>query len=395
MSMETKPRLLHLSFAFPPGLRAVHPGINPAGNAFETQMATELREHFDMRSIGLLPFPIKELPAGADPNSGIAHELMLVEQSPEFWHRAIALREMKRACKTWVAQNWRPHAVMTYNLTPVYNQFIRWLRRQPNRPKLVLLLLDSSQLGEQWSAWKRFRYRMKPFVSLDDEMLDEFDACIGLSIETKKYAAAHGLPFLWMPGACTPSRAPKPLAATDGGPVRFCYFGALAPHAGVMEMTKVFLQTSGDSELHICGYGKQSSEFEEMAKRSPRLKFHGLLPRPDDCLELGQTCDVLINPRPSGHGNENNVASKLFDYALCGRAILASRIAGIDQVLGPDAFYFEPNDYEKTLRAALELCAKTPREELRRRGAAVSERVMGEYNWARQAARMAEFIRGC
>lgn len=391
--METKPRLLYLSFAFPPGLRALHPGINPAGNAFETQMAAALREHFEMRSIALLPFPVKDLPENAAPDSGIAHDLMLVEQPPELWHRAIALREMKRAYKQWVARNWRPQAVMTYNLTPVYNQFIRWLRRQPDRPKLVLLLLDSSQLGARWPAWKRLRYGMKPFVTLDEDMLDEFDACIGLSIQTKKYAAAHGLPFLWMPGACTPARAPMPVLDIHSGPVRFCYFGALAPHAGVMEMTKLFLQTTGESELYICGYGRHSDELAELAKHSPRLKFHGLLPRPEDCLKLGQACDVLVNPRPPGHGNENNVASKLFDYALCRRAILASRIAGIDEVLGPEAFYFAPDDYEKTLKDALEACAKTSREELRRRGAAVSERVMREFNWAAQAARMAEFIR--
>jgi glycosyltransferase involved in cell wall biosynthesis len=392
--MENKFRLLYLSFAFPPGLHLRYPSINPAGHGWETQMAAALRSHFDFRSVGILPFPVQELPADADPASGIAHELLLVDQAPELWHRAVSLRQLKREYWGWRKLNWRPQAVLVYNLMPVYNQFIRWLRRQSERPKLVLLLLDSSQLGKELSPWKRLRYRLKPFAALDEDMLGQFDACIGLSAGTKKYAATRQQPFLWMPGACTPSRAPKPApdAQRAAGPMRFCYFGALAPHAGVLEMTKVFLQTAGESELHICGHGRQSAELEEMAKQSSRLKFHGLLPMPEDCLKFGQSCDVLVSPRPPGHGNENNVPSKLFEYALCGRAMVASRMSGIDEVLGPEAFYFEPDNYAATLRSALELSAKTSRAELHRRGTAISQRVMGEFNWPRQALRMAEFI---
>jgi glycosyltransferase involved in cell wall biosynthesis len=389
--MNEKSRLLYLSFAFPPGLRALHPAINPAGNSFETQMAGALRGHFDFRSVGQLPFPIRELPARADPASGVAHDLLLVERAPELWHRALSLRRLKRQFRDWQKSGWQPDAVLAYNLSPVYNQFIRWLRRQRGRPKLILLLLDSAQLGRPLPRAKRLRYRLKPFVTPDDEMLGEFDACIGLSRGVEQYAAARRLPFLWMPGGCTPERAPKCAAAGDG-PIRFCYFGALAAHAGVLEMTDAFLKTPGDSELHVCGYGKLAERLTAIAASWPRLKFHGLLPTPEDCLRLGQSCDVLVNARPPGHGNENNVPSKLFDYALCERAIVAGKMSGVDEVLGPEAFYFDPDNFDASLRAALELAAAAPRAELRRRGARISERVKTEFNWPRQAARMAEFI---
>ena len=390
-----KQKILYLSFAFPPGLSSLHPSINPAGHRWETEMVAALRSHFEIRSAGILPFPVHELPGNADPTSGIAHDLLLVDKSPELWHRANSLRRLERAYLQWRDAGWRPTAVLVYNLMPVYNQFVRWLHRQPERPKLVLLLLDSSQLGKKISPSKRLRYRLKPFAALDEEMLGEFDACIGLSAGVEKYAKAQQLPFLWMPGACMPTRAPAPVAESEPltGPIRFCYFGALAPHAGIIELAKVFLQTQGDSELHVCGYGRQSDELSEMAKNSSRLKFHGLLPTPEDCLSFGRSCDVLVNPRPPGHGNENNVPSKLFEYALCERAIVASRMSGIDTVLGPEAFYFEPDNYEATLRPALELAAKTSPAELRRRGEVIRRRVTEEFNWTRQARRMAEFIR--
>lgn len=356
-------------------------------------MVAALRPHFAMRSVGMLPFPVQELPANADPASGVAHELRLVDQAPELWHRLTSLSRLKRTYQTWRKEGWEPQAVMVYNLGPVYNQFIRWLRGQKHRPKLVLLLLDSAQLGKKVRPLKRLRYRLKPFAMLEEQMLGEFDAIIGLSKGTRKYANEHRLPFLWMPGACNPGRAPKSeTSPVASGPTRFCYFGALASHAGIIEMAKIFLETEGDSELHICGYGRQSVEVEQMAKNSPRIRFHGLL-TPAECLKLGQSCDALLSPRPPGHGNENNVPSKLFEYSLCGRAIVASRMSGIDDVLGPEAFYFEPDNYEATLRTALNTAAKTSRAELLRRGTAISQRVMGEFNWLHQAARMAEFIK--
>jgi len=102
---------------------------------------------------------------------------------------------------------------------------------------------------------------------------------------------------------------------------------------------------------------------------------------------------VLINPRPISHGNENNFASKLFEYALCGRAILTSRLSGADSVLGPEALYFDPRDFEPSLREAFEAIATIPRTELDRRGAAIQERITGTFSWESQAARLAGFLK--
>ena len=108
-------------------------------------------------------------------------------------------------------------------------------------------------------------------------MLDAFDACIGLSRGVEKFATMRHQPFLWMPGGCSPARAPKfESTAVENGPIRFCYFGALAAHAGVLEMVEAFLQTSGDSELHICGYGKLTGELKAMSQRSPAIEISWL-----------------------------------------------------------------------------------------------------------------------
>jgi glycosyltransferase involved in cell wall biosynthesis len=256
------------------------------------------------------------------------------------------------------------------------------------------LLLDSPQLGRRLPWSRRLRYRFKPLVVPDAEMLGWFDACIGLSTDVESHFAPSGKPFLWMPGACDPARCPTAQEEPrEAAPLCFGYFGALASHAGVSDLVNVFLQSSIRATLRICGYGKLSEGFERLAQVHERFRFDGLLPKPDDCLPFGQTCDVLVNPRPPGFGNQNNFPSKLFDYALCGRAILSSRISGVHQVLGPEAFYYDVTRHPESLKEALDQIAQIDRRELHRRGAAIRQRVIAEFNWPNQAARMAGFIR--
>jgi hypothetical protein len=386
--------LLYLGFAFPPGVAALNPGLNPAGHALETQMIAELREYFEVRSTGVLPLapPVVE---AADPATGIAHDLILLEKPPELFHRFRSLARLKAQYRRWRAEGWEPDVLLVYNLSPIYNQFLLWLRRHPKCPKLVLLLLDSPNLGVPVRRWKQFRRRFKPMHTADTEMIRRFDACIGLSRETAKYFRPRNVPFLWMPGGCTPARACHADRTEDqrNGAVLLGYFGALAEHAGVRPLIETLLATEVPACLAICGYGKLSETVSTLADQNPRLKFHGLL-TPADCLNFGRACDVLVNPRPASHGNENNFSSKLFDYSLTGRAILTSQLSGAEEVLGPEAFYFDPHDFNRSLRESLLAVTKTPRGELDRRGTAIQQRVISQFSWGKQGSRVASFLKG-
>ncbi len=384
--------MLYLGFAFPPGVAALHPDINPAGHALETRMVSELHGYFEIRSTGVLPFEPPVVP-GADNRSGLAHDLVLVEKPPELAHRVRALNQLKAQYLAWRAGGWTPDLVLVYNLSPIYNQFLLWLRRQPSCPKLVLLLLDSPQLGQRLPWLKRFRYRFKPMTIPDEKMLGHFDAGVALSRQVEKYFDARRLPFLWMPGGCTPERRcsePNGFGA-PGAVKRFGYFGALGAYAGVKPMLETFLAGDLPAALDICGYGKAAAEFAERARQDRRVRFLGLL-TPAECLQFGCSCDVLINPRPASHGNENNFASKLFEYALTGRAIITARLSGVEEVLGPEALYFDPHDFQRDLGRRLREAVAMPRSELGRRGTAIQARVVTEFSWAQQGIRLARFL---
>lgn len=373
-------------------MAALNPGLNPAGHALETQMITELREHFEVRSAGVLPLepPVVQR---ADPASGIAHDVILLDKPPELLNRFISLACLKAQYRRWRTEGWRPDVVLVYNLSPIYNQFLRWLKRHPRCPKLVLLLLDSPNLGVPLQRWKTFRRRFKPMYTPDAEMIWRFDGCVGLSKATEKYFRPRNVPFLWMPGGCAPWRAcPGTVPAdTRNGSLRLGYFGALAEHAGIRPLIESVLAAEIPACLDICGYGKLGQTVDKLAGQHDRLRFHGLL-TPSDCLSFGRSCDVLVNPRPATHGNENNFSSKLFEYALTGRAILTSKLSGVEQVLGPEAFYFDPGDFSRSLRASLATLAKTKRADLDRRGLAIQHRVVSHFSWTTQGARLARFL---
>ncbi|MBC8001573.1 MAG: glycosyltransferase [Opitutaceae bacterium] len=386
-------RLLYLGFAFRPGGQGLHPGINPAGHAFETQMGGALARQFELRSVGVLPVVVDEAAAARNLSPGLNHDLVLLEKRPELFHRWRSLARLKRQFSEWRTAGWIPDAVLVYNLSPIYNAFLRWLRRQPQCPRLILLLADSPQLGEpvRWS--KKLRHRFKPLTYPDAEMTALFDGCIALSRPTERWFEKLKIPWLWMPGGCEPGKAPPTDSAPNEGDIVFGYFGALAPHTGVMPMLESFLAMPIPNRLRLCGHGNLGSEVEDLARNNSRVTFGGLLPSQDDCLAFGQTCDVLINPRPCGWGNENNFPSKIFQYALTSRAILSTRLSGVEIVLGPEAFYFDEHDFGAALRRAVTEIAGLPRAELRRRGGILNERITSQFSWTQQAAAMAAFIR--
>ena len=383
------PKLLYLGFAFPPGVAGLFPEAQPAGHLIETSAVNALRPWFEIRSVGISWIRVEDVPPG-DPSPGLPHALNLLEANPVVFYRLVALHRLKRQYRSWIAGGWIPKAILMCSFSPVYNGFIRWLKKQPNPPPVIVYLGDSQSLQRKFSWTKRLRYRLKPLIWPDSEMVRYVDGCAALSLATQEFFTARQLPWLWVNG-CAPERAVQAKPNSADGPIRFGYFGAFAPHTGLPDLIRVFTVLVRRSELHICGFGKNKTAILKQCGDHQQIRLHS--PRtPDECLQLAQSWDVLVNPRPIWPGNENNFPSKIFEYALSGRAILTSRVSGADKILGDQAYYFDEYDYDRSLGNALEQLIQAPRAELNRRGASVQEHLVTHYSWAQQGQRLAEFI---
>lgn len=386
------PRLLYLGNALPPGVSTLFPEAQPAGHLVETSLVMSIRGVFDIRSVGCSSLNLARLPGEMKDSLGLPNILNLADRNPELFHRRRSLWRLQRAYRKWEAEGWRPDLILVCNFSPIYDGFIRWLKRRPDAPVLALYLADSTSLGSEISPWKRFRYRFKPLVFPESEMLQYVDACVAVSPDTRQLFAERGVPWLWLPNGCEPGRALRADEVAIEGPPRFGYVGALGSHAGLPELLRVFTSKERPGVLHICGFGKARAEITAICRQHLRLRFH--TPRtPDECLQLSRTWDVLINPRPILQGNQNNFPSKVFEYALTGRAILTSCVSGADVVLGPEAYYFDARDFDQSLGRSLDELAATPRPELNRRGAAIQRRMLSQHSWAQQGERLAGFLR--
>lgn len=388
-------RLLYLSNAFPPGVTGRFPDVNPAGHATETRMAEALAKLTTLSTVGLLPGDVFGRLEPRDDSLGREHDLILWERRPELWHWWRAWRALRRFYAAAVARDGVPQVLLVRNLTPVFNRFVRWLRDQAPRPVIVLVLADSGTLGRpiRWS--RRLRYALKPMQTFDAQALPWYDACIAFGLATRQYFEPRGIPWLWMPSASNFFYEPPPPLAGLTGPIRFGYFGALAEHAAVLPMARTFLEARLEGcTLRVCGFGKLSAALADLAARDPRLQFDGLLRRQADCLAWAQQVDVLINPRLPQRGLENSFPSKIFEFGMTGKAILSTRTGGVDEVLGAAGIYVDTDDFAAALSQRLREVAAMDRAELQRRGHAIRQRLLTEFNWDRQAQRMVEFLTG-
>lgn len=387
-----RPRILYLSNAFPPGVTGRFPSLNPAGHATETRFIQALSRIAQIRTVGHLPAEVRNQLEPRDDSFGVEHEYILWEGRTRVWHDWLAWRELRDYYTSGAFAAEPPDVVLVRNLTPVFNRFVRWLRRQTPRPAIVLVLADSSTLGLRVPIGRRLRYKFKPMQTMDDVAIRWYDACIGFGVQTRRYFEPRGIPWMWMPSAPNFNYTPPEVQPERTGPIRFGYFGSLAEHAAVLPTAQTFLKAGVEGPLHMCGFGRLSEVLRELAAEHPNFHFDGLLQRQSDCLDWAQKVDVLINPRLTIWGLHNSFPSKIFEYGMTGRAILTTRTGGVDRILAEHGLYLETDGFEESLRQKLVEIGRMKREDLDRRGAAIRERLMHHFNWDIQAARMVRFF---
>jgi glycosyltransferase involved in cell wall biosynthesis len=387
--------VLSLTYAFPPGVNGRFPSLNQAGHPNETRLAQALSRLADVSTVGMLAREVFGKLEPRDDSIGLEHDLLLWDRRPELWHRWHSWRQLRRFYLEKTARQGMPDVLLVKNLGPVYNCFVRWLRRRHLRPLIVLILADAGTLGQKIPFAKRLRYAFKPMVTLDEgKSMLWFDACISYGLGTRRYFEPRGVPWMWMPSAFNFRYDPPPASLAQTGPIRFGYFGQLDERTTVLPMVQGFLDAHVPGTLHVCGYGKLSNVLKDLAGRHSSLHFDGLLAKQSDCLAWAQKVDVLINPRLPIQGLENTFPSKIFEFGMTGKAILSTCTCGVDKVLGHEGIYLETNDFPNSLRKKLCEVAAMDRAELQRRGTAIRNRILRDFTWDEQARRIIDFLEG-
>jgi glycosyltransferase involved in cell wall biosynthesis len=389
-------RLLYLGNAFPPGM---------AGESFvtadsfltphlsETRLVQELSRLADVSTVGLLPGKTwKKRKEPKDDSPGLEHKLVLWDRNPALWHRWNSWRKLRQLYLEKTQRESMPDVVLVRDLQHVFNSFVKWLRRQPRRPLIVLMLGDSGGLGEKIPFLRQLRYKFKPMQMLEAQAVLLYDACLVSGLKAKRFFDPRNVPWLWVPSAFNFNYDPPPPDPNQSGPIRFGYFGTLSERSGVLTLVNAFLDAHLPGTLHVCGHGKSAEELTQLAKQHPNFHFDGFLPNQSDCLTWAQKVDVLINVRLPFWGQENSAPSKVFEYGAAGKAILSTRTSGMDEILGHEGIYIETDNFEESLRQKLREVSAMDRAELQRRATIIHDRIVKNYSWAEQSRHIVEFL---
>jgi glycosyltransferase involved in cell wall biosynthesis len=389
-------RVLYLGNAFPPGMTGerfvdAHSFLVP--HLAETLLIEELAKLAEVSSIGMLPGTAwHRTREPKDDSPGLAHDVVLWDRNPALWHRWVSLRKLRRYYLDKVQQGQTPDVILVRNLQPVFNYFIKWVRRQRRHPLIVLLLGDSGGLGEKISSWRRFRYKFKPMHMLEEDGVSLYDACLVSGLKAKRFFEPRGIPWVWIPCGFHFNYDPPPPDPNLNGPIRFGYFGTLTERSGIRSLISAFEEMKIPGTLHACGHGELSEELKEISRRYPNFHFDGFLPRQSDCLPWAQQVDVLVNLRLPYWGQENSAPSKVFEYGMAGKAIISTRTSGMDEILGDEGLYIETEQFEESLRQRLKEASAMSRPELQRRARIIHERILHDYSWEQLARRSVEFF---
>jgi glycosyltransferase involved in cell wall biosynthesis len=383
-------RLLCLGVAFPPGMAGK---LFVTAHLSEVRLTQELSRLAEVSTVGLLPGKMwKKRLEPKDDSDGLEHELILWDRNPALWHRWHSWRKLRRLYLEKTQREGMPDVVLVRNLQHVFNHFVKWLQRQPRRPLTVLLLGDSGGLGESIPWFRRWRYQFKPMQMLEDRAVELFDACLVSGLKAGRYFESRGVPWIWHPAAFNYNYDPPPSDPDARGPIRFGYFGDLSEHSAIRQLVHAFLDAGLPGTLHVCGHGPLSGELKQIAQQHPNFQFDGFLPKQSDCLPWAQKADVLINVRPPWWGKDNSAPSKVFEYGVAGKAILSTRTAGMDEILGKEGIYIETDRFEDSLREKLSEVSAMDRAELQRRAAIIRDRIVNNYSWEKQSQQIVEFL---
>src|SRR5438045_3129103 len=146
-------------------------------------MAQGLSRHAQLSTVGLIGREVFGKLEPRDDAIGLDHEFLLWDRRPELWHRWASWRQLRRFYIRKTDRDGVPDVLLVRNMQPIFNRFVRWVRRQKVRPLIVLVLADSGSLGQKVRLWRRIRYAFKPMVTSNDaKVLPLFDACISLAL---------------------------------------------------------------------------------------------------------------------------------------------------------------------------------------------------------------------
>jgi glycosyltransferase involved in cell wall biosynthesis len=230
--------------------------------------------------------------------------------------------------------------------------------------KLPYLLEVNSPLSIEHEAHRGLKH--KDFaVSIESFLISEADRVIAVSPAIRDYAISCGAKLehiTVLPNAANKSFFKIPVSADKSTlPFTIGFLGTLKPWHGLHDLVKAFgiiAKRAQNCRLLIVGDGPERLKLENKARKlglTDKILWTGEVQH-DKVPNLLGEMDVAVAPYPD---TKNFYFSpiKIAEYMAAGRAIVASRIGHLPELLvdGENALLFKPGDLDAFVRKLLTL----------------------------------------
>jgi len=184
---------------------------------------------------------------------------------------------------------------------------------------------------------------------------------------------------------------PKPGMKSSKKTVLF--LGTPRPHKGLKELIEAFnLIPYNNVVLQIVGFDKKSAYCQELkasAKRDKRIQFQDQV-RFDKIPEYMAGADIVVIPQKYTSCGQTQLPAKLFDAMASGRAIIATRVSDIPEIIGDAGVIVEPNNTAELKNAMMSLLDSP--EKIRELGKKAKERYRKFYSFDKMSQKLNDYI---
>lgn len=284
--------------------------------------------------------------------------------------------------------------VVVYSADSAYLHAAAAIKKQDPQAHVCLILPDLPQ----FSDLSRRRSLLRRLVTRIDSrrvasLLPVVDSFVFLTEQMAERIPTAQRPWIVVEGIAGDMGGCEDFKHTSATETQVVlYTGTLAYAFGIGDLLSAFrLIERPDLQLCICGAGEAVPEIQRQARRDPRIRFLGQVPR-SEALRLQQNASVLVNPRSaSGEFTQFSFPSKTMEYLLSGTPAIAKRLPGIP----PDYYDYLvvlDSDDPVELASAIKRVCEMPASERRTLGAAARNFVLREKSAPRQAARILAMV---
>jgi glycosyltransferase involved in cell wall biosynthesis len=161
------------------------------------------------------------------------------------------------------------------------------------------------------------------------------------------------------PNRFVPDRHPRRPFMADGA-LRLVYAGALTPTYELEVLLEAVAKIRSerpelDIQLELYGRGDLSERLEQLTRElglTDRVRFHGRIPLEDVAGAIA-AADIGVAPTRRDAFTDYSLSTKILEYAVMGKPIVASHLPTVERYLAADTLSFYPPGDPSGLAAAV------------------------------------------